>query len=279
MKKINNLINDIYKSLAPLSNGKSLKISEDIIEDFGEKIKDVIRHWSIAQGSDSDSIRMSNIGKPLRRMWYDSKYGTSKKIEDPYLPIKFLYGHILEEVLLFLVELAGHKATDKQKEVSLNGIKGHIDCKIDGEIVDIKTASNFAFNKFKNGTLVNDDPFGYLAQLSGYEEAEGSTQGGFLVINKETGELVLYRPDELDKPNSYNLITKVKNALANEEPPELCYEPVPEGKAGNMKLSKNCTYCPHKFRCYPNLRVFKYSKGLTYFTKIVNEPKVEEVWL
>lgn len=279
MKKINTLVDDIYKSLKPLNNGKSLKISEESIEQFGERIKDVIRHWRTAQEPNPNSVRMSNIGKPLRRMWYDAKYGVNQKEQSPFLPIKFLYGHILEEVLLFLVDLAGHEATDQQKEVTLNGVKGHIDCKIDGEIIDIKTASNFAFNKFKNGTLASDDPFGYLAQLSGYEEAEGSSEGGFLVINKESGELVLYRPDELDKPNSHKLITKVKNSLASDTPPDLCYEPVPEGKAGNMKLAKNCVYCPHKFRCYPNLRVFKYSKGLTYFTKIVSEPKVEEVWL
>jgi len=275
-----NIVEDIYDSINPLLNNKSLKISEDLIEKFGESMKNVLRHWAKAQDTTKKNIRMSNIGKPARRMWYDMKYNTGKNTsEEPYLPIKFLYGHMLEEVLLFLIEFAGHKATDQQKEVELNGIKGHIDCKIDGEIIDIKTASSFAFNKFKKGTLATDDPFGYLAQLSGYEEAEGTNQGGFLVINKESGELVMYKPDELDKPNSYNLITKIKNSLLENEPPEKCYEPVAEGKAGNLKLPKNCGYCPHKFRCYPNLRVFQYSKGLTYLTKVVSEPKVPEVWL
>jgi hypothetical protein len=50
--------------------------------------------------------------------------------------------------------------------------------KLTMKIIDIKTASNFAFNKFKKGTLADDDPFGYLAQLSGYEEAEGTSNGG-----------------------------------------------------------------------------------------------------
>ena len=53
-----------------------------------------------------------------------------------------------------------------------------MDCTIDGEVVDIKTASGFAFKKFKDGTLAEQDAFGYLPQLAGYEEAEGTKKGG-----------------------------------------------------------------------------------------------------
>ena len=75
------------------------------------------------------------------------------------------------------------------------------------------------------------------------------------------------------------MITKIIKSLEEESPPEKCYDPIPEGKSGNLKLDKNCSYCPHKFRCYPSIRVFNYSKGYVYFTKIVSEPKVQEVWL
>ena len=278
MKKIENLVSDIYSVLSPLTKGEALDISDKDIDDFGEAIKDVVRHWATPKSRDSNTLRMSNIGKPGRQLWYDLKYKKEESsFEDSYLPIKFLYGHLLEEVLLFLVKMSGHKVEDEQKEVEVEGVKGHIDCKIDGEVIDIKTASGFAFNKFKNGTLREDDPFGYMAQLAGYEEAEGTSNGGFLVINKESGELTLYQPEELDKPYASKVIENIKESLNNDEPPEFCYEPIPEGKSGNMKLPKNCVYCNHKFKCYPDLRVFKYSKGLVYFTEIVNEPKVEEV--
>lgn len=278
MKKLENLVSDIYSVLSPLTEGEALDISDEDIDDFGEAIKDVVRHWATPKARDSNTLRMSNIGKPSRQLWYDLKYKREESsFEDSHLPIKFLYGHLLEEVLLFLVKMSGHKVEDEQKEVEVKGVKGHIDCKIDGEVIDIKTASGFAFNKFRNGTLREDDPFGYMAQLAGYEEAEGTTNGGFLVINKESGELTLYQPEELDKPYAPKIIEDIKESLNNNEPPEVCYEPIPEGKSGNMKLPKNCVYCNHKFRCYPDLRVFKYSKGLVYFTEIVNEPKVEEV--
>ena len=99
-----------------------------------------------------------------------------------------------------------------------------------------------------------------------------------MAINKETGEIVLYRPDELDKPNIRYTISKAKQVMDSDTPPEeICYPPVPEGKSGNMKLPKQCGFCSHKHKCYSDLRTFKYSKGLTYLVKVVNEPKVEEV--
>ena len=158
-----------------------------------------------------------------------------------------------------------------------------MDCKIDGEVVDVKTASGYAFKKFKEGTLSEDDAFGYLSQLAGYEEAEGTSNGGFLVMNKETGELCTYIPDDMEKPNIVSKIDNVKEIIVHNEPPEFCYQDVPEGVSGNMKLSKNCGWCPHKIECHKDsndgqgLRVFNYAKGPVYFTKIVKEPKVEEI--
>ena len=78
------------------------------------------------------------------------------------------------------------KQNIKQKEIDIEGIKGHMDCKIDDIVVDVKSASGFSFSKFRQGILREDDPFGYIAQLTAYEEAEGTTDSGFLVINKET---------------------------------------------------------------------------------------------
>jgi len=194
-----------------------------------------------------------------------------------------LYGHLLEEVVLFLVNLSGHKITDQQKEVKIKGIKGHMDCKIDGEVVDIKSASNFAFRKFKDGTLPNKDSFGYLAQLAGYEEAEKTTGGGFLAINKESGELSLFKPQSLDKPNIRQKIDTLNKQLKKKTPPARCYAPIPNGSYGNMQLPTECKWCPHKFVCHADanegkgLRTFKYSTGFTYLTKVVRLPKVEEV--
>ena len=277
------IVEDIYSKLDEL-NDKPLEISEDLIDNFGEAMKEAIRSWSTPQGRDGFSLRMSNIGRPMRQLWFEKQAEAKDKRLHASLFVKFLYGHLLEELLLLLVKISGHKVTDEQKEVEINGIKGHMDCKIDGEVVDIKSASGFSFSKFSKGLLSEDDPFGYLSQLAAYEHAEGTNEGGFLVINKETGELCFYQPEELDKPNVKQKIKDLKHKLTLVNPPDFCYSPIPEGKSGNMRLPKNCTYCPHKFECHKDsnngegLRTFKYSKGLMYFTEVVKKPKVEEVY-
>jgi len=283
MKKLDTLVDDIYKKLSVLGKGKSLNLSEESIEQFGESMKDVLRHWSTPTPRSTDTLRMSNIGRPNRQLWYDMKTEQQAQEIPPSTFIKFLYGHMLEEVVLLLVKLAGHTVSDEQKNVKIKGIEGHMDCVIDGEVIDVKTASGYAFKKFKDGTLAEDDTFGYMSQLAGYEAGHGTSNGGFLAMNKESGELALYIPEELDKPNIETKIDTVKKSLKKSAPPELCYKPIPDGSSGNMKLPRGCFFCRHKLECHKDsnngkgLRVFKYSKGLSYLTQVVKEPRVDEI--
>ena len=282
-KKLNTLVDDIYKKLSVLGKGKSLNLSEESIEQFGESMKEVLRHWSTPKPRATETLRMSNIGRPNRQLWFDMKTEQQAQEIPPSTFIKFLYGHMLEEVVLLLVKLAGHTVSDEQKNVKIKGIEGHMDCVIDGEVIDVKTASGYAFKKFKEGTLGDDDAFGYLGQLSGYEKANKTSQGGFLVMNKETGELTMFVPDDLDKPNINEKIKDVRNSLALDTPPDFCYNPVPEGTSGNMKLARGCTWCPHKKECYKEanegkgLRAFDYAKGVVYLTNVSKEPNVKEI--
>ena len=285
MKNLNTLVEDIYDSISVLNDGTALDVTEEDIDNFGNAMKDVLRRWSHPkERSSKNNLRMSNVGKPMRQLWYDLKSEKEAQLPlDSSVFIKFLYGHILEEVVLLLVKLAGHDITSEQKEVDIDGVKGHMDCKIDGEVIDIKTASGFAFKKFRDGTLRDDDPFGYMSQISGYEESEQTNEGGFLALNKETGELALYIPEYLDKPNVKNKIKKIRNYLKFDEPPDRCYNSIPEGKKGNMKLPRGCVYCRHKNTCHKDandgegLRVFKYSNKLVYLTNVVVEPRVPEI--
>ncbi len=74
--------------------------------------------------------------------------------------MRFLYGHLIEEMVLALTKLSGHSVTDEQKQAEVEGIKGSMDCKIDGVLTDVKSASPYGFKKFKDGSLIDDDPFG-----------------------------------------------------------------------------------------------------------------------
>jgi len=283
-KTLDTLVEDIYNKLSALGKGEHLDIDEETIEQFGESMKEILYTWSHPSPRGKPALRMSNIGKQPRQLWYEmnSESDTTEVISPPTF-IKFLYGHLLEEIVLFLVRLSGHEVTNEQKEINVSGIKGHMDCVIDGEVVDIKTASGFAFKKFKDGTLAEDDAFGYMAQLAGYEQAEGTKNGGFLALNKESGELAMFKPDNFDKPNIKKKITDIKKAVKLSTPPDKCYDDEPDGKSGNMKLARGCVYCRHKFECHADandgkgLRVFKYSTGYRYLTQVPKPPNVIEV--
>ena len=281
-KNLSTLVEDIYQTVTDITDGKR-KVPDELVDELGQKIARTIKTWATPQNHNKFKLRMSNIGRPARQLYYSQK--DSREIRHhPSTQMKFLYGHIMEDLLIFLTKLSGHEVTDEQKEVKVKGVVGHMDCKIDGEVIDIKTASGFGFKKFKNGTLRDDDPFGYISQLAGYERAEGTENGGFLAMNKESGEIALYQPDDLDKPNIKTLIGKLLDVLLNlGKPPEKCYQPVPAGVKGNMKLPIGCVYCSHKIECNKDtndgqgLRMFKYAKGITYLTKVVSAPNVEEI--
>ena len=137
MKKLNTLVEDIYSKLSVLGKGESLNLSDEVIDKFGEDMKEALRHWSTPTERATGTLRMSNIGKPNRQLWYDMKYPDESNSIAPSTFIKFLYGHLLEEVVLLLVRLAGHEVTDEQKNVKVKGVEGHMDCVIDGEVIDV----------------------------------------------------------------------------------------------------------------------------------------------
>jgi hypothetical protein len=195
----------------------------------------------------------------------------------------FLYGHVIEELILFLAREAGHEVTDCQREVELAGIKGHIDAIIDGKVMDVKSASSRSFDKFADGSLKDNDPFGYIKQIGFYKQGL-VMDGGFLAMDKQFGHLTTYLPEE-----DVNVVPRIDELkyLAKEDTPEpvrlRAYDPVPYGKSGNYVLCTECKYCSHKLNCWADandgkgLRAFMYSNGPIFFTKVVHTPKVDEV--
>jgi hypothetical protein len=283
-KKIDTLVQDIYEVLEQGTNVNSIK-NRDAIHDFSRVVASVTKR-ALAEGKRerSSNLRMSQIGKPNRQLWYDMRVtDETEETISGSTRLKFLYGEILEALLILLTELSGHEVTEQQKAVEVEGIVGHKDCRIDGTLVDIKSASSYAFKKFKEGTLALSDPFGYIAQISGYAEAEGDTNAAFFAIDKSSGELALMTVDQMNMINASDRIKHLKGVLKQATPPERCYEAEPDGKSGNMKLAVGCIYCPHKFECWKDangghgLRQFQYSTGVRYLTQVANPPAVEEL--
>lgn len=271
---LSTLVDDIYQVLQG-----NQKIDDSLYEELAKDLAATIRNRLTASSSKRTHLSLSSVGKPLRRLWFDLKDPVDSSKDPPYSRLKFLYGDIIEDILLWLAKVSGHTVTDRQKEVTYCGVIGHIDSIIDGEVVDAKSASPRSYQKFAKGTLVDEDPFGYLAQIQSYDEVVGKGNPGFLAMNKVTGEICLYQPDKIfDLPDAEKLIADAREALDKPTPPDKkCYEVIPDGKSGNYKLDKGCVFCPYKKKCWEHLRAFKYSDGVRYLTTVVNEPKVEEI--
>ena len=153
MKKIDTLVEDIYNlfSFDPIDMNE--EEVDKYIDTFGEMLKVHIKKFMYEQPRANGHLRLSAIGKPDRQLWYDINTTTSESSLTPSTRIKFLYGYILEELLLLCSSIAGHKVTDQQKEVEVEGVVGHQDSFIDDVLVDCKSASGKSFHKFKSNTF------------------------------------------------------------------------------------------------------------------------------
>jgi hypothetical protein len=271
------LVSDIY---GVLSNGA--EVTDEQAKQFADGLAKLIVDRLAEKGEREFTLRMSNIGKGARQLWYDKKYG-KEEVLPPHTILKFIYGDIIEHLLLFLAKLSGHNVTSFQAEVQLDGVKGHIDADIDEVTVDVKSTSTHSFRKFANGTLAEDDPFGYVEQIAGYAKARG-TDGAFLAVDKQNGHIAYlhFTKEELDVFKVEDRIAYIKHAIDAPDAPERCYPDEEEGSSGNRALGVNCSYCSHKDRCWSDangglgLRTFLYSNGPKFLTKVMREPKVRE---
>lgn len=277
MKTIDTLVTDIYSLFGPTPH----KVTPENAEKFGKDLGTLIA--SRMGERQKPSLRLSNLGsKCKRKLWYEINKPELAEELPPWVRIKFLFGDILEHLLLFLSREAGHKVEGEQDTLYIGDVKGHRDAVIDGRTVDVKSASTYSFKKFKDHGLADDDPFGYIDQLGCYVSASASDPlveekdvGSFLAIDKTLGHITL---DTYPKPDKdyERLSEEIKELLLRSDPPARGYEDVPEGKSGNRKLCTACSYCAFKHTCWPNLRVFGYSTGPVYLTRVERKPKVSE---
>jgi len=285
MSNIDTLVRDIYDTVVNKEAAEGVDLYDEI-EHFGENCKQLMTNL-FTEKRDGRTLRMSNIGRKDRYLWNSVNNPDVSEELPPNTYVKFMYGHLIEELLLFLTRLSGHEVTDEQKRCEVSGITGSMDCKIDGVVTDVKSVSTFGFKKFKDGSMALDDPFGYVAQIKGYAHSEGGdSRFGWLAMDKQNGHLTYLMYDTEDTQSfvhptiSYDIeerIEHIKEVVQQEEPPEHCYEAVEDGKGGNKKLAVGCSYCSYKKVCWPNVRGFAYANGPRYLVEVVNEPQVPEI--
>lgn len=279
VKQIETLVDDLYHVL---EYGTDKETVSEIAARFGKEMERMAANRLIREPREP-TLRMSNMGTPCsRKLWYSMNMPDKAEPLQPYVYNKFLYGDMIEEWILFLAEVSGHKVEGRQTELEINGIKGHRDAVIDGVLVDVKSASTFSFAKFRDGLKLEDDSFGYITQLQSYLYASSSDpivtekdKAAFLVVDKTLGHITLdiHKKIDWDWPKLYQ---ERMDMVAKDAPPPRAYTDVPEGKSGNQRLGTECSYCAFKDTCWPGLRTFLSSRGPLYLTKVVREPMMKE---
>lgn len=279
MAKIETLVKDIYRVL-----DEGAEVSQKDAEAFGASLAKIMTERLAEARDKKQYLRLSNLGtKCDRRLWLSiNRPDTVEKLPSN-VRMKFLFGDVLEALLLFLARVAGHTVEGEQDTLEINGVKGHRDAILDGVTTDVKSASTYSFKKFYNGLKEKDDSFGYLDQVGSYLEAGQTddkvldkTRAAFLVVDKTLGHITV---DVHKKTNTdyAALVSQKRDVISSPTLPPRGFADVPDGASGNRKLGIECSYCPVRAACWPGLRTFAYGNGLRHLTKVVREPNVDEI--
>jgi hypothetical protein len=279
-KSIHSLIEDIYSTVSGKEKGW---FNEQLSNAFAQSVATRLRE-QLDGAEYKPTLRLSRMGPQCpRALWHSIHTPERAEALPPWAIIKYSYGHILEALVLTLAKAAGHDVRGEQDAVTVDGIKGHRDAVIDGCIVDVKSSSSFSFAKFKDGSIKQDDMFGYLDQLDGYLMGSMAdplvtekNKGYLLAIDKQLGRMCLYE-HELNAKRIQSRIKEAKATVESPYPPACTCGTVRVGKSGNIGLDVKASYNLFKHCCFPGLRTFIYSSGPAYLTRVVRKPDVPEV--
>jgi len=217
------------------------------------------------------TIRMSGLGRPLCQQ--QMQLSGKEEVMDYSTFMKFIFGDLIEAVAIMSLRLSGANIIDIQKPVELNLgediiIKGTLDLIMDDgtgpKVWDIKSASDFAFNhKFGSfggyEKIKADDAFGYIMQGYLYATAVDLPFGGWIVVNKNSGEWTICEvPEDQEadrKAYMKDALSRAKYLLSNHEFTRGFKDEreMHKGKpTGNRVMCTSCSFCGFKNECWPD---------------------------
>ncbi len=279
MSHIHTLITDIYSLL----ERKDGRFTPELSAEFANEVA-IRLQGQLGESKGPPRLRLSQMGPRCpKALWHSIHTPELAEPLPPWATIKYSYGHIIEALAISLARASGHTVTGEQDVVTVDGVAGHRDCVIDGCIVDVKSAASFSFNKFKDGSIRENDSFGYLDQLDGY--LVGSLDDPLvtvkdtaylLAVDKTLGHMCMYQ-HTLREEHIRERIRRYREIVGRSEAPACTCGTVPDGKSGNYRLDVKASYNQYKYCCFPSLRTFLYSDGPRYLTKVVRTPDVLEI--
>ena len=293
---MNNILYKVQQYLGKASK-ESVKLDKGLVEEFGEACKNALLKQFEDQRRNKFEPRMSNIGRPLCQLQMEAK-GVKGEGQPYNVKVRNTFGDMIEALAIFIMKSAGVNIKNEQKKVKYkfngNEIDGKQDVEIDEKIWDIKSASPYSFEKKfgeEGGFLevVKEDSFGYASQGFLYGESQNKKFGGWIAINKSTGEWTVCETPAMIEPHKTEALKKAKDnlkALKDKVPFKKQYDDIAETfrskPTGNRVLGFVCSYCPYKLPCWGSklqLLQQQQSKGKNpkwvWYTE-VNNPKQEE---
>ena len=293
---MNDILIKVQKYLDNVSKGPT-QVDKKLVEEFGEACKNALLKQFTEDRRSKFEPRMSNIGRPLCQLQMEAK-GIKGEGQPYNVKMRNTFGDLIEALALFVMKSAGVVVENEQKKVVYkfgeNKIEGRQDVEINKKIWDIKSASPYSFEK-KFGEeggfneVVKDDTFGYASQGFLYSEGQGKNFGGWIAINKSTGEWTVCETPALHDEYKKVALDKAEEnfkALQKGVPFKRNYEAIEETfrskPTGNKVLGFACSFCPYKLPCWGSklqLLPQQQSKGKNpkwvWYTE-VNNPKKEE---
>jgi len=261
---MNSILLKVQKYLDKVSKSPA-QVDKTLVEEFGEACKKaLLKQFTENRGSKFE-LRMSNVGRPLCQLQMEAK-GIKGEGQPYNAKVRNTFGDIIEALALFIMKSAGVEIKNEQKQVKYKfkgeEIEGRQDVEIDEKVWDIKSASPYSFEK-KFGEdggfneVVKDDTFGYASQGFLYAESQSKDFGGWIVINKSTGEWTVCETPKLIEPYKSDAIKKAEDnvkAIKTGVPFKRQYDEIEEtfrGKpTGNKVLGLACSFCPYKLPCW-----------------------------
>lgn len=254
----------LHMVMDKLSNGVEVEVDPKWIDEATEMFKESLIK-QLTPRDPSFRLRMSNIGRAPCQLQME-KSGAPKSAM-PYNHIfRMMYGDATETIVELLCKIAGVNITGGKSQaewqVGDTLIRGENDIEIDNKVYDTKSTSPWAFdNKWQDGWrgVAHDDAFGYTGQLLGYARGTKMPMGGWIVVNKASGELKVVevdpQPEEIEA-----LEKKIENTVAvvsdDSIPFARCFEPTVENfrkvPTGSLRLNMSCNFCNYKSTCWPN---------------------------
>lgn len=280
-KTIDTLVNDMENVILGLGGWDNA-----ITEYLAESIAKVAENRFSKPQEPRGYLSLSAVGDHCERsLWYKVNMADKGEPLGAEALGTFFYGDLLEAFIIAVVKAAGHTVEGEQERLDVHGVKGHRDLIIDGMTVDVKSASSYGFQKFADHNLREDDPFGYISQLSSYVYAgkddpkvTDKNRGAFLAVKKDRFKLALDIYDFTEELKTKEQEIEHKKAVVAGDIPEDRLPPVPQSKTSpNLKLDTKCGYCQFRKLCWPEARTFIYSSGPVFLAEVVKEPNVPEI--